>query len=45
VGILSNTVLKLGVALVVGAPAFRKLAAPALLALGAALGTGLLIGG
>jgi uncharacterized membrane protein (DUF4010 family) len=43
VGILSNTMLKLALVLGLGSPAFRKAAAPALLALAAAVVAGLLI--
>ena len=44
VGILSNTFLKLAIALVLGASDFRRRTAPGLLALAAASGVGLLIG-
>jgi uncharacterized membrane protein (DUF4010 family) len=43
VGTVSNTVLKLGLALTLGSPAFRRLAAVALLALGAATVAGILV--
>jgi uncharacterized membrane protein (DUF4010 family) len=36
IGVLSNTTLKLGIALVIGAGAFRTIVAGALLAMGAA---------
>jgi hypothetical protein len=41
VGILANTALKLMLVLSLGSPAFRRAAAPGLLALGAAVATGL----
>ena len=41
VGILANTALKLILVVSLGSPAFRRAAAPGLLALGAALATGL----
>ena len=43
VGMLSNTALKLGLVLVLGAPRFRRAAAPGLLALGAAVIFALLV--
>ena len=43
VGIVSNTILKLILVLVLGAPRFRKVAGPGLLALGAAVVAGLLV--
>jgi uncharacterized membrane protein (DUF4010 family) len=43
IGVLSNTVLKLGLALTLGAPAFRRFAAVGLLAYGVSLVAGLLI--
>ncbi|HET7239597.1 MAG TPA: MgtC/SapB family protein [Gemmatimonadales bacterium] len=43
VGLVSNTVLKLGLVLFLGAPRFRRLAAPGLLALGAAVVVALLV--
>jgi len=43
VGLLSNTLLKLGLVLLLGAPRFRKAAAPALLALAATLLAGLFV--
>ena len=43
VGIVSNTILKLTLVLVLGAPRFRKVAGPGLLALGAAAVAGLLV--
>ncbi len=45
IGILSNTALKLGVALVLGAPRFRKAVAPGFAALAAAVVLGLWLGG
>lgn len=45
VGILSNTVLKLGVALTLGSPRFRKAVLPGFLALAAAVVLGLWLGG
>lgn len=44
IGILSNTVVKLGIALSVGTPRFRKAVVPGFLALAAALGVGLWLG-
>jgi len=44
IGILSNTVLKLGVALTVGSPRFRKAVTPGFLALAAAVVLGLWLG-
>jgi uncharacterized membrane protein (DUF4010 family) len=43
IGLLSNTALKLGLALTLGAPAFRRFTAVGLLAYGASLVAGLLI--
>ena len=43
VGILANTALKLTLGLSLGSPAFRRAAAPGLLALGAAVATGLVL--
>ena len=43
VGLLSNTALKLGLVLFLGAPRFRRAAAPGLLALGAAVIVALLM--
>src|SRR5262245_15871113 len=43
VGLVSNTVLKLGLVLFLGAPRFRRAAAPGLLALGAAVVVALLV--
>jgi uncharacterized membrane protein (DUF4010 family) len=43
VGLLSNTALKLGLVLFLGAPRFRRVAAPGLLALGAAVVLALLV--
>jgi uncharacterized membrane protein (DUF4010 family) len=45
VGILANTLLKLGVALVIGAPGFRRSAAIGLAALALASGIGLVLAG
>ena len=43
VGTVSNTVLKLGLALTLGSPAFRRLAGAALLLIGAATAAGILV--
>jgi uncharacterized membrane protein (DUF4010 family) len=43
VGLLSNTLLKLSLVLILGAPRFRKAAAPGLLALAATVVAGLFI--
>jgi len=43
VGLLSNTLLKLGLVLLLGAPRFRKAAAPGLLALAATVLAGLFV--
>jgi uncharacterized membrane protein (DUF4010 family) len=43
VGLVSNTVLKLGLVLFLGAPRFRRVAAPGLLALGATVVAVLLV--
>jgi uncharacterized membrane protein (DUF4010 family) len=45
VGVIANTVMKLGMALVLGSAGFRWRVAGGLLALGAALGAGLLVAG
>ncbi len=43
VGILANTLLKLTLTLVLGAPRFRRAAAPGLIALGAAVVLALMV--
>jgi hypothetical protein len=44
VGILANTILKLGVSMLLGAPAFRRVAATGLALMAAASALGLWVG-